>query len=558
MKYTNYIFLFLTTTFLFASCEDARHDSILYQEPDISNSIKAIVGKYDVVKSYVDYANNPIFRVGIGVGIDEYLNDAKANSIVNNNFDEISIGYEMKHGAIIQSDGELSFTNIDRLFAATSEAKVGVFGHTLVWHSNQNASYLNSLIAPTNLISNGDFELGTIAGWAGWGNSSTMSVTENGKGYGNTGYALQVTNPSTATNYWDVQMLYSLDLPLLKGATYNLSFDVKADKPATLRPEMQEGVTYTSNSFETVNVNSDWQRVSLNTTITADDRNRLIMSLGESAATIYLDNIVLSKVNDAARSQTTKSSASVSKTASDDEKTIISTVMEKWISEMILHCKQYVKAWDVVNEPMDDGKPYELKTGIGKTNMAADEFYWQDYLGKDYAVKAFNLARQYGNADDKLFINDYNLEYNLDKCRGIIQYVQYIESKGAKVDGIGTQMHLSLTSDKEKIAQMFQLLAATGKLVRVSELDIRLGKTPTEADLAAQSEMYRYVVEMYFKHTPANQRYGITVWGVTDSPDNSKWLPGEQQSLWDLSHRRKLSYKGFCDGLAGKDVSIGF
>lgn len=553
MKYNNYIFLFLTAIFVCASCEDARHDTITYQEPDMSNSMKATVGKYDVVKSYVDYTNNPIFRVGVSVGIDEYVNNVKANSIVNSNFDEITIGYEMKHGAIVQSDGELNFTNVDRLFAATSEAKVGVFGHTLIWHTNQNASYLNSLIAPTNLISNGDFELGTIAGWTGWGNNSTMGVSENGKGYGNTGYALQVTNPSATTNYWDVQMLYSLALPLLKGSTYNLSFDVKADKTAAIRPEMQSA-NYSSDSFGKVDISTDWKKISLNTTITADDRNRVIISLGESAATIYIDNIILSKVDAASA----KSSLSVSKTASDDEQTIIGSVMEKWISEMVSHCKQYVKAWDVVNEPMDDGKPYELKTGIGKTNKAADEFYWQDYLGKDYAVKAFNLARQYGNTDDKLFINDYNLEYNLDKCRGIIQYVQYIESKGAKVDGIGTQMHLSLTSDKEKIVQMFQLLAATGKLIRVSELDIRLGKTPTEADLAAQAEMYRYVVEMYFKHTPANQRYGITVWGITDSPENSKWLPGENQALWDLNHRRKLSYKGFCDGLAGKDVSTGF
>lgn len=557
MKYNNHIFITLIAILLLGSCEDARNDSVAYQQPDMSNSIKTIVGKYDFVKAYVDYAKNPVFRIGAGVGINEYVNNAKANSIVNKNFDEISIGYEMKHGAIVQSDGELNFTNVDRLFEATSEGKVGVFGHTLVWHSNQNASYLNSLISPTNLISNGDFELGSIAGWTGWGNGSTMSVTENGKGNGNSGYALQVTNPSASANYWNVQILYSLSLPLLNGSTYNLSFDVKADKSAILRPEMQSS-DYSSNSFGTVNVTTDWQRVSLNTTITADDRNRVIMSLGESAATIYIDNIVLSKVDAAPRSQTVKSSSKITKDAADNEQTIIGSVMEKWISEMVIHCKPYVKAWDVVNEPMDDGKPYELKTGIGKTNKAADEFYWQDYLGKDYGVKAFNLARQYGNADDKLFINDYNLEYNIDKCKGLIQYVQYIESKGAKVDGIGTQMHLSLTSDKDKIAQMFQLLAATGKLIRISELDIRIGKTPAESDFAAQAEMYRYVVEMYFKHIPASQRYGITVWGITDSPETSGWLPGEHQALWDLNHRRKLSYKGFCDGLAGKDVSAGF
>jgi len=146
----------------------------------------------------------------------------------------------------------------------------------------------------------------------------------------------------------------------------------------------------------------------------------------------------------------------------------------------------------------------------------ADEFYWQDYLRKDYAVQAFQLARAHGNQSDKHFINDYNLEYSLDKCRGLIKYVEYIESKGAKVDGIGTQMHISITSDKEKIAEMFRLLAATGKLIKVSEMDIGLGdgvKTSmaTAAQYQAQAEMYKYVIEKYFELVPAAQRYGITI-----------------------------------------------
>ena len=71
--------------------------------------------------------------------------------------------------------------------------------------------------------------------------------------------------------------------------------------------------------------------------------------------------------------------------------------LDNWIAGILEVTKGNVKAWDVVNEPMDDGNPYELKTGVGKTDMAADEFYWQDYLGKDYAVMAFNLAAQYGD-----------------------------------------------------------------------------------------------------------------------------------------------------------------
>src|SRR5690606_4366605 len=154
------------------------------------------------------------------------------------------------------------------------------------------------------------------------------------------------------------------------------------------------------------------------------------------------------------------------------------------------------------------------------------------------------LAEQYGNSDDKLFINDYNLEYNLDKCRGLIAYVEYIESKGGRVDGIGTQMHISTNSDKEKIVQMFELLAETGKLIKISELDIGVGvqtAAATDEHYLAQAEMYRFVVQKYFEIIPPAQRYGITVWSPRDSPAGSGWRAGEPIGLWtERSEERRV------------------
>jgi len=47
------------------------------------------------------------------------------------------------------------------------------------------------------------------------------------------------------------------------------------------------------------------------------------------------------------------------------------------------------------------------------------------------------------------------------------------------VNGIGTQMHIDANTDRSKVAEMFRLLAATGKLIGVSELDMGLsGKRP--------------------------------------------------------------------------------
>lgn len=240
---------------------------------------------------------------------------------------------------------------------------------------------------------------------------------------------------------------------------------------------------------------------------------------------------------------------------------IIEQALETWIKEMLTVCSPYVKAWDVVNEPMDDGKPYELKTGVGLDNIAADHFFWQDYLGKDYAAMAFKLARKYGNPDDLHFINDYNLEYNIDKTKGIIEYVKYIESMGAQVDGIGTQMHISNSANKDKIVEMFKLLAATGKLIKISELDVGVGVTTPDAKenhYIEQADMYKFVVEKYLEIIPAKQQYGITVWALTDSPENSYWRANQPIGLWTEDFVRKPAYAGFANGLAGKYVSLSF
>lgn len=193
---------------------------------------------------------------------------------------------------------------------------------------------------------------------------------------------------------------------------------------------------------------------------------------------------------------------------------------------------------------------FQLKTA--GENPPSDHFYWQDYIGEEYGVQAFELARKYGD-DALLFINDYNLEYNLDKCRALINYMEYIENNGASVDGIGTQMHISINSDKQNIVEMFELLAETGKFVKVSELDIGLGgvsaNDATPELYKQQSEMYKYVVEQYFEIIPEDQRYGITVWSPLDSPESSSWRAGEPIGLWTLDYNRKRAYAGFSEAL---------
>ena len=733
MKYNKIIPIVALLATTMSSCDEEKMN--WYKDPshgEVASSelplqLREAISRYEPLKTYV---SDPNFKLGCGVGLTLYTDNEPYNQLVNENFNEITIGYLMKHGPVVKSDGSLNFTNIDKLFVKTDEAGMSVFGHTLVWHQNQNAKYLNSLIADKvivtpddsekiiNILDNSDFENGTISPWGGWGNDSSRKVSEKGQGY-SSDYAMILVNPKDANSY-SAQAAYSLPSELIVGKTYCYSAMVKADvvntdftfqvqNPTSYAGEgyvsgatavgqwvliegefecTKEGLTrlcinfgkaagnyYIDNikfgeknenvdkmlnvidntTFETATIspwggwgndsshkisdkgqgyNSDYAMILvnpkdansysaqaayslpaeleigktycysamvkadvLNTDFTFQVQNptsyagegyvsgttavgqwvpiegeftcakagmqRLCINFGKAAGTYYVDNVKFGE-----KKATTKAATRGVQIIplSDEEKALlIGNALESWISQMVSHCKSHIKAWDVVNEPMREGGTLR----DGTESSGDDIFSWVKYLGKDYAVTAFKLARQYGNGDsDKLFINDYNLEVSEAKLAGLIDYVTYIESKGAKVDGIGTQMHLSLSGKdangianlKQQIDMMFQTLAASGKLIKVSELDIALGTaSPTDTQFADQAEMYRYVIESYKKYIPQAQQYGITIWGVSDDPaEHENWLPDDAPNLWDASYGRKHAYKGVADGFAGKDVSEDF
>ena len=578
MKYNKIIPIVALLATTMSSCDEEKMN--WYKDPshgEVASSelplqLREAISRYEPLKTYV---SDPNFKLGCGVGLTLYTDNEPYNQLVNENFNEITIGYLMKHGPVVKSDGSLNFTNIDKLFVKTDEAGISVFGHTLVWHQNQNAKYLNSLIADKvivtpddsekiiNILDNSDFENGTISPWGGWGNDSSRKVSEKGQGY-SSDYAMILVNPKDANSY-SAQAAYSLPSELIVGKTYCYSAMVKADVVNTdFTFQVQNPTSYAGEGYVSgATAVGQWVLIEGEFTCAKAGMQRLCINFGKAAGTYYVDNVKFGE-----KKATTKAATRGVQIIplSDEEKALlIGNALESWISQMVSHCKSHIKAWDVVNEPMREGGTLR----DGTESSGDDIFSWVKYLGKDYAVTAFKLARQYGNGDsDKLFINDYNLEVSEAKLAGLIDYVTYIESKGAKVDGIGTQMHLSLSGKdakgivilKQQIDKMFQALAASGKLIKVSELDIALGTaSPTDTQFADQAEMYRYVIESYKKYIPQAQQYGITIWGVSDDPaEHENWLPDDAPNLWDAKYGRKHAYKGVADGFAGKDVSEDF
>ena len=269
----------------------------------------------------------------------------------------------------------------------------------------------------------------------------------------------------------------------------------------------------------------------------------------------------------------------------------LDNAMEQWIKGMFEHIKgdnRFV-AWDVINEAIsDDGgrrgingvfggswtkddvtyydqEPEETESEGLKLNWSPagnQHFYWGYYMGMDYAVKAYQYARKYadenGFSDLKLFYNDYNLETSPSKLNEVIEFIKDIDAANGKpiVDGIGTQMHVQSSISREEIDAMFKALAATGKLIRVTELDVATGSaTPSSAQLEQQAKTYQNIVESYIENVPEAQRHGITIWSLSDAAEEHEyWLNGDAPNLFDANLARKWAYKGVCDAIAGEDI----
>lgn len=270
----------------------------------------------------------------------------------------------------------------------------------------------------------------------------------------------------------------------------------------------------------------------------------------------------------------------------EEKKSLLTDAMGKWIDGMMEATNGYVTSWDVVNEALSgddkdgDGK-YDLQHAA--TATADDKkncFYWQDYLGDlEYVRLAVADARKSFAAHNgdpeklKLFINDYNLESDWDdngKLRSLIKWIHDWEADGVtKIDGIASQMHISCYADpvkqeskKNHIVKMLELMKKSGKLCKISELDMgyvdAAGKEVTYDQMTEEQhkemrDLYTFVLQKYFEIIPAAQQYGITQWCATDSPKDSGWRPGLPTGLWDLNYLRKHTYAGFAVGLGAPE-----
>ena len=372
----------------------------------------------------------------------------------------------------------------------------------------------------------------------------------------------------------------------LTPGNYAVDVEIKSTKSGNIKMTVQNGWGGDAESCDgTVALKEGWTTARFKMTLEKGGNYDFILKPETFDATLDLKSVTVKKI------VKTNSIPLTPKEKSDT----LTWAMNKWISGMMQATGGKVKAWDLINEAISGGGNvngfYALQTEATSEHNPQD-FYWQDYFTPEMygpivekaARDAYAAVEGTNPADLKLFINDYNLESDWDgnkKLNSLVYWIGVWEKKGkelgwdTKIDGIGSQMHISyyeneqtLESKKKAIQNMLKIMAATGKLVRISEIDMgyvdkdgkdvttaQLEKLPIEERVAkekAMAEHYKWIIEQYFEIVPVSQQYGICQWCITDSPADSGWRPGQPVGLWNLNYQRKPAYGGFADGLANK------
>jgi endo-1,4-beta-xylanase len=224
--------------------------------------------------------------------------------------------------------------------------------------------------------------------------------------------------------------------------------------------------------------------------------------------------------------------------------------MEDHIKAVVGRYKGRIKGWDVVNEAFNEDGTLRSSQWLGIIGEGSRDRQY------DYIESAFRWSHE-ADPNAELYYNDYGLETSKAKCDGAVALVKHLKSQGIRIDGVGIQLHGSLTSPSvEGLAYAITSLAAADVKVMITELDIRtrtrgyrgadvsrVNRASTDDPSAAAPEIQKELADKYaeifsvlLKHEKDITR--VTFWGVYD---RTSWIGGSPL-LFDRNYQPKEAF----------------
>ena len=540
--------LMLAVGALAVSCADynVTDDFVANADPSFVEPYKDL----KPVKMYINRANYPNMKLGATLKVADFNAQELAHAAAVTNFDNVAFGNTLMSGTIVNAKGVMNFLDMKDLLDHVEEIGGEVFGSPIVANADQADAWLSTLTAPIEIAV--DYVEGKV-------------VNFNEKSVGD--YDGTIVKGKAAIVKYDNQN--ALKVPASSSVRIIEGFEVdpKAKYTTTFWARADKNVTYNINFSGTpvpgTGTNGKWSlkqgkwtKVVVEAQSAPDVTDGYLQIETALGITIYFQKVQVGYYPDNHRPQTAQ------------EKTdTINYALNTWCDGLMKINAGRIKSFDLIDEALDSKNV--LDNGMLDLKHATDKIFWQDVLGSEnYAPvvsKAASTAFENHGGDPsqlKFFISETGLE-DTKRMESLNYWIGVWDNNGAKIDGINAKLNLTYSEDATKqeankatLNTLLDNLAATGKLIRLSNFDIKY-QDATGAYVAADkittaqrqklADYYAYVINRYMSIIPNDKQAGICKGNMADT--------GDPVGLWSVSKSkdwvRTATYKAFCDALSG-------
>ena len=540
--------LMLAVGALAVSCADynVTDDFVANADPSFVEPYKDL----KPVKMYINRANYPNMKLGATLKVADFNAQELAHAAAVTNFDNVAFGNTLMSGTIVNAKGVMNFLDMKDLLDHVEEIGGEVFGSPIVANADQADAWLSTLTAPIEIVV--DYVEGKV-------------VNFNEKSVGD--YDGTIVKGKAAIVKYDNQNALKVSASSSVRIIEGFEVDPKAKYTTTFWARADKNVTYNINFSGTpvpgTGTNGKWSlkqgkwtKVVVEAQSAPDVTDGYLQIETALGITIYFQKVQVGYYPDNHRPQTAQ------------EKTdTINYALNTWCDGLMKINAGRIKSFDLIDEALDSKNV--LDNGMLDLKHATDKIFWQDVLGSEnYAPvvsKAASTAFENHGGDPsqlKFFISETGLE-DTKRMESLNYWIGVWDNNGAKIDGINAKLNLTYSEDAAKqeankatLNTLLDNLAATGKLIRLSNFDIKYqnveGSNVAADKITADqrqklADYYGYVINRYMSIIPNDKQAGICKGNMADTSD--------PVGLWSVSKSkdwvRTATYKAFCDALSG-------
>ena len=538
----------LVTSLLVTSCADYHVTDDFTAEPD-----PAYVEPYkdlQPVKTYIDRIQYPNLKLGATMKVSDFNKQELAHAACVTNCDNVSFGTTLMAGSIINGKGVMNFLDMSDLLSHVEEIGYEVYGSPIVANANQPDEWLALLTAPIEVtvdyIEVKAVDYSTIDEFTGTVEKGKAEIVKY-----DGANALKI---GTACN---VRIIEGFEVD--PAAKYTTTFWAKTDKDASYT------VTFSGNKVNGSGADGKFTlkagkltKVVIESQSAPDETEGYLRIENTRSAPIYISKVEVGCYPDNHRPQTEK-----------EKSDTIQYALHTWCDGLMKINEGRITSFDLIDEAIDEKAV--MDNGMYDLKHSTEKIFWQDILGSDnYAPavsKEASEAYTKYNGDPaqlKFFISETGLE-NQKKYESLMYWINIWDAKGAKIDGINAKLNLvysedaaTLKANNDILENLLKNLASTGKLIRVSNFDIKYqnadGSNVAAKDITAEqrqklADYYADVIKSYMATIPKDKQAGICKGNLADTSDPAGlWAVDTKSKDWV----RTATYKAFCDALSGQ------